>query len=95
MSLSAATDLEVQLSVDYQGRRGGGVIQQEALEEGRGEGEWEVGGVCVRLRLAIRQVGTQMAGRNKSIKANLPRLCNSFSIGGQYEEGGTVDMTHV
>lgn len=53
------------------------------------------GGVCVRLRLAIRQVGTQMAGRNKSIKANLPRLCNSFSIGGQYEEGGTVDMTHV
>lgn len=44
MSLSAATDLEVQLSVDYQGRRGGGVIQQEALEEGRGEGEWEVGG---------------------------------------------------
>lgn len=54
-----------------------------------------MGGVCVRLRLAIRQVGTQMAGGNKSIKANLPRLCNSFSIGGQYGEGGTVDMTHV
>lgn len=59
----------------------------------RGSGRW--GGVCVRLRLAIRQVGTQMAGGNKSIKANLPRLCNSFSIGGQYGEGGTVDMTHV
>lgn len=38
-------------------------------------------GVCVRLRLAKRQVGTQMAGENKSIKANLPRFCNSFSIG--------------
>lgn len=30
---------------------------------------------------AIRQVGTQTAGRSKSIKANLPRFCNSFSIG--------------
>lgn len=35
-------------------------------------------GICVSL--AKRQVGTQTAGTNKSIKANLPRFCNSFSI---------------
>lgn len=52
-------------------------------------------GIWVCVRLAKRQVGTQTAGKNKSIKANLPIFCNSFSIGGQYEEGGTVDMTHV
>lgn len=38
----------------------------------------------------------QKAGSDKSIKANLPRVCNSFSIGDRAsEEGGTVDMTHV
>lgn len=35
VSLSAATDLEMQLSVDYHGRkRGGGRDSREALEEG-------------------------------------------------------------
>lgn len=60
----------MQLSVDYQGRGEG-----EAAGGVRGGGR---GGVCVRL--AKRQVGTQTAGKNKSIKANLPRFCNSFSI---------------
>lgn len=73
-----------------EGRRRGA----SAGEVRGGGGDWE-GGVCVRLRLAVRQVGTQMAEKNKSIKANLPILCNSFSIEGQYREGGTVDMTHV
>lgn len=39
MSLSAATDLEMQLSVDHKGRRGGEGSQQGALQGGGG-GEW-------------------------------------------------------
>ena len=34
---------------------------------------------------ARRQVDTQTAGRSKSIKANLPRFCNRFSIGDRME----------
>lgn len=58
----------------YQGRRGGGGVSREG-------GSVCVAGVGVCVRSAKRQVGTQMAGKNKPIKANLPRLCNSFSMG--------------
>lgn len=42
------------------------------------------GGLC-EDEFGYRKGGTQTAGNNKSIKANLPRLCNSFSIGESME----------
>lgn len=42
------------------------------------------GGLC-EDEFGYRKGGTQTAGNNKSIKANLPRLCNSFSTGESME----------
>lgn len=100
--MSAATDLEMQLSVDYPGKRGGGGVSRrhwrrrwEKEEEGSvGRLGGGVGGVCVRLRLAIRQVAHRQLGTTNLLK---PTYLDSViaSLLGECGEGGTVDMTHV